>query len=175
MDEGNPKLVGRYLRLSVICFAIGALSLVLIWGLCSKPTILWFGFDEETARIGRSYAVPYMFNRTLYGIDMCLQKFLVFHGYENYCLVSQAIQFSTQAVLVLFLAGVAGSRSLPAIGWWQAFGMLAFASANFSLVVSRGWLKSYWGGSFDVQALKVRFGNIFSPTHHGCFDFKWIL
>jgi hypothetical protein len=149
----------------VICFTIGALALVLIWGLCSKSTILWFGFDEETARIGRSYAVPYMFNRAIYGIDMCLQKFLVFQGYENYSLVSQTIQFSTQAVLVLFLAGVAGSRSLPAIGWWQAFGMLAFASANFRRAVSRGWLKSYWKGPFDAQALKVRFGIKFGrPT-----------
>jgi hypothetical protein len=54
---GEKKLAGEYVQIAVIISQIMYLPQMVFWMFFMKDLILWFGFSDETAEIGYSYAI----------------------------------------------------------------------------------------------------------------------
>ena len=51
----NYKLVGQYVQLSMIFYVVCYIPFIFIWWAYIPSILLWFGFDAETAQIGKEY------------------------------------------------------------------------------------------------------------------------
>jgi Na+-driven multidrug efflux pump len=160
----NNLLVGRYMQIGIIFYILGSLPGVLIWSFLTDETVLWFGFDEETASLAQGYAFPYLAIELFSGIDGCLHEFLDITDHEKYSTVVQILHFALQTIAVIVLATAGGTKDLMLIGTAQAYIGLMMMVANYAIVLYNGWLDDYWGGLALTLSLKV------SPDRYSMLD-----
>jgi hypothetical protein len=151
---GNTQLVGQYMQLAMGFYALGAIPIIVLWSIMAEPAILWFGFDEETARIGQGYAYSYTVIELISGIDECLHVYLDCFDHEYYSTVVQVLEILAQLVVVIVLPA-AGYKDLILIGVAQVGVSLFMAVGNFVFVSYRGWLDDIWEGLTKTNAFKV--------------------
>lgn len=152
---GNSKLVGEYMQLSILFFVLGCIPVTIFWAFVTHEAVLWFGFDEQTARIGQAFAIPYNLYQMVLGINHCLQSFLIFTDHEWYCLSSQGVAFVLQVATLMIAVGFANVNDLGLVGYVQCLTTLTFVSANFAVVIYRGWMDKYWDGFAISWSLRV--------------------
>jgi hypothetical protein len=151
----NKKLVGQYLQLSILFYTLGGIPVVLVWSLWAESVISWLGFDEETARLGQAYAIPFNLKAMVLGINLCLNEFLLFANHETYSTISQTIQFVTQLIPIVLIATMTNLRDLSTIGYIQLCVAMIYLSGNWIFVLYQGWLQDYWEGLCHSWAMKV--------------------
>jgi Na+-driven multidrug efflux pump len=151
---GNEVLAGRYLQLGTILFIIGSVPSLILWAFLTEEAVLWFGFDEEAARIGQSYAYPYLATLIFEGIDDCLHEFLDVMDHEKYSTVVQIIKYVAEAMSVVVMA-TTGQVDLALIGVVQAFIAFIMTVVNFAFVLYKGWLDDHWEGLALTFSLTV--------------------
>jgi Na+-driven multidrug efflux pump len=150
----NDVLVGRYLQLGTMLYIIGSIPSLILWSFLTEEAVLWFGFDEETARIGQSYAYPVLATLFFEGIDDSLHEFLDVMDHEKYSTVMQIIKYVTEAVAVIVMA-TTGQADLALIGVVLAFIAFIMMVVNFAYVLYKGWLDDYWEGLALTFSLTV--------------------
>jgi hypothetical protein len=74
-DNSSFK-AGRYLQLSLILFVIGSLPVIIMWSCYMDRLLIFFGFDEDIAEIGRLFVIPYSVAELFAGISIGLQYML---------------------------------------------------------------------------------------------------
>jgi hypothetical protein len=155
----NKQLVGQYLQLSIIFYTLGGIPVVVMWSIWAESVITWLGFDTETARIGRLYAIPFNIKAILLGINLCLNEFLLFTHHETYSTISQTIQFVTQLIPIVVIATLTTTKSpfrdLTTLGYIQLCVALLYLTCNWIFVLYQGWLNEYWEGLCHSWAMKV--------------------
>jgi Na+-driven multidrug efflux pump len=156
--------VGRYLQLSMIFYIVGSLPGIIIWPFLTDDTVLWFGFDEETARIAQGYAYPFLAIGIFNGINDCVHNFLDIMDYEKYSTVCQLLHFGCQTLVVIIMAA-AGSKDLVMIGIAQAFIACITMISNLAFVLYKGWMDPYWEGFFLTLSLRVSLGEACGLFH----------
>ena len=153
---GNYKLVGEYMQLSILFFVLGCIPVTIFWAFITHEAILWFGFDETTAKIGQAFAIPYNLYQLVLGTNNCLQAFLIFTDREWYSLKSQAAVFVLQVSTLMIAVGFANINDLGLVGYVQCLTTLIFVTGNFAVVIYRGWMDKYWDGFAISWSLSVR-------------------
>lgn len=63
MGRHNYKLVGQYVQLSMLFYVISYIPFIILWWVYMPSLLLWFGFDAETAEIGKEYTQVRRSNR----------------------------------------------------------------------------------------------------------------
>jgi hypothetical protein len=154
---GNDQLVGQYMQLAMVFYALGAIPVIILWSLVTEEAVLWFGFDQETARIGQGYAYSYTVIELIRGVGYCLHSFLDFSDHEYYSTVVQVSDIVGQLVVVIVLP-VSGCKDLVLIGIAQVAVTLFMTVGNFVYVTYRGWLDDVWEGLVKTNAFKVSNG-----------------
>lgn len=66
----------QYVQLSMELYIIFSIPFLILWYFLTEDTLLLLGFDHETAKIGKSFAVPYMFYTLLEGVLECIHGLL---------------------------------------------------------------------------------------------------
>ena len=155
--SGNTQLIGQYWQLAVGFYALGAIPIIVLWSFLAEPAILWFGFDEETARIGQGYAYSYTVMELIGGIDDCLHIYLDCFDHEYYSTFFSVFH-GLAHVLVVIVVPAMGYKDLVVIGVVQVFLSLFMAIGNFCYTTYRGWLDDAWEGLFKTNAFKVSDG-----------------
>ena len=155
LGAGKDRLVGQYIQLGAILYVVGCIPIVLLWSFLAEDTILWLGFDSETARIGQGYMVAYSIIETIDGVEDCLHSYLDFSDHEYYSTAFSLIGYSSDLLLFLSM-GVFGQHDLVKIGIIQIFMQIFILVLNFAIVSYKGWIdEDVFEGLFKTNAFKV--------------------
>jgi hypothetical protein len=151
-DSGNETLAGEYLQVGIFLFSISSIPVILLWSLGTAEAIRWFGFDDETARIGQGYAYSFVFAEVVRGVDECLHVLLSFKGHDYYSTVTHTLSHSTKPFAILLMVN---QKNLAATGALQLAMALCMTIGNFRLVNHKGWLNDCWDGFVGRWAIVV--------------------
>ncbi|KAL3909626.1 MAG: hypothetical protein SGILL_008014, partial [Bacillariaceae sp.] len=152
---GNDLLVGRYLQIGLFFYTIMTIPGVFIWALLTEETVLWFGFDEETASMSQDYAYTLLIYMFVQGLFDCFSEFLNTLDHEKYatCFTIASAVVETVAIVVIAVLGV---TDLVVVGLVQvAVGILVMI-INLLIMFYKGWMDNYWQGLFQTNGLKDR-------------------
>lgn len=166
---GNDLLVGRYMQLGLIFYTIGSLPGILIWTFYTKQTVLWFGFDEETAIIAQNYAYPFLAGTLFHATGEVMDAYLEIKGHER---ISMWVELGSQTIATLSVLAMAmmGLKDMFLIGTIQVTVDLLLTAVFVVYVLYKGWLDECWEGLAQTSGLKVVTGRIcgfytFHPTN----------
>jgi hypothetical protein len=103
-ESCNAFKAGRYLQLSLILFVFGSLPFIVMWSLCMDELLIFLGYDDEMAEIGRLFAMPYTLTYLFCGLCTGLHFMLDVIGHEVESTIMTALaEIVTTSVLALFL------------------------------------------------------------------------
>ena len=149
----NNLMVGRYMQLAIVFYLLTALPSAIFWAFFTDDAVLWYKFDEETAKMAQWYIYATLPGYATYGIDAVLYELLNTVGYEGYStrftIVTSVIH---TGVVVALLYG--GLTELYILGLLETFSDVFCLALNFGILVRRGWLDPYWEGLFSTNGLK---------------------
>ena len=149
----NNVMVGRYMQLAIIFYMITALPGAVLWGFCTDDVVMFFKFDEETARMAQLYIYSTLPGYATGGIDAVLYEFLNTIGYESYAtwftLIASCIHTGL-AIGMLYL----GVTDLYVLGMFETASDIICLAVNFTILVRNGWLDPYWKGLFKTNGLR---------------------
>lgn len=151
------KLCGQYVQMALLLYLIFSVPFMFLWFFKTEDALLWLGFEEGTAEIGRDFARVYIFAVLVEGISETLHGLLDVIELENYSTVMGIAEDVLAFVLVL-LAVVFGSPELYQIGLIHLFIGLFFLVLNVLVISWRGWFKPYLPGmlySFSLTNYKA--------------------
>jgi Na+-driven multidrug efflux pump len=148
-------MVGRYLQLGLIFYTIMTVPGVVIWAIFTEDTVLWFGFDDDTAIIGQKYAYTLLLYLFVKGILRCFAEFLNTLDHERYATVFTVVATAVES-LALVVVCLMGVKDLVVVGLVQAaIGCIALV-VNVAIVLRKGWLEPYLEGFVRTNGLKDR-------------------
>ena len=150
---GNKLLIGRYMQLGIIFTIILSIPGIIIWSICAKDAVMWFGFDEETAIIGQNYVYPLLVGIIFDGPIGVLESFLEFMGHERYTTFMIVLLCGLETV-GLMVAAFLGVKDLLVVGFIQVGIGLLVSLLNLWFVLYKGWLDGYWEGLTMTNGLK---------------------
>ena len=153
--SGNDLLVGRYLQIGTIFYAIFQIPGFIFWSFYMYETVIWFGFDEETAVITQNYSYSILLYLMVDGINECLLTFFEVVDHEKYAMIFAVVRSIIFCCSIISMAA-SGVTSMVAIGLAQSFIELTLMFINIIFVVNQGWLDDYWEGCFKTIGLKDR-------------------
>lgn len=150
----NNKLTGEYLQLALIFYFAFSIPFIILWSVISDDVMLLFGFDETTAEMGRSFAVPYVWAWLFKGLTGCLHSILDVFDRE---VVSTAVVGLCEiaTMLSVLFAALFWDPSLQTIGLLYLMVSIAGMLLTIVLVGVRGWFRPYYCGLFHSCALRV--------------------
>jgi hypothetical protein len=149
----NDLLVGRYMQLAILFYTITALPGAVFWSVFTDSAVMWYKFDEETARMAQLYVYATMPGYLTYGIDAVFYEFLNTVGYERYSTWFTFIGSCTHTgIIVAMLYG--GVTDLYVLGLFETCSDIFLLAVNFTILVRRGWLDPYWEGLWYTNGLR---------------------
>jgi hypothetical protein len=157
LGADKEKLLGQYIQLGAVLYAIGCIPIVILWAFFAEECILWLGFDAETARIGQGYMVAYSIVETIEGVEDCLHAYLDITDHEWFSLAFSLAGYTSELLLFL-LMGIFGEHDLIKIGIIQCFMQLFTFLLMFAVVSYKGWIEDdVFEGAFKTNAFKVSY------------------
>jgi Na+-driven multidrug efflux pump len=142
---GNDVLVGRYMQLGFIFYTLATIPGLILWSSFTEDVVMWFGFDEETARIAQGYAYPLLAMGFFEGAGEVLDAYLEFMDHERFAMFMTILAAIAESLVVLFMA-LAGIKDLVLVGIVQALISFLIMVAIISFVLYKGWLDDVWEG-----------------------------
>jgi len=148
-------LAGRYVQISMVLTAVGYIPGVVLWCTAMESAILWFGFDEETARLGQSFAYVSLSNEIILGVCEVLEEYLAVAGYEKFLAILGFVEeLCYTGLLVAF--PLLGVKDLVIIAIAQTFVSVCFIIGLVTYVLYKGWLDDIWEGMAKSNGFKDR-------------------
>jgi MatE len=167
VGAGNRTLAGQYIQIATIAYTVCYIPIFIFWMLLIGDTISWFGFDDETRKIGEEYTMLFLFARFLHGVGDSLHSLLDVIGFENY---STFFIFGQEMISLAMIAVVAtrpNTTTLRLIGLVyiakEALGLVV----NTAIIVCNGWFDRYLEGLVGKLGIlvsglfKIRACNLF--------------
>jgi hypothetical protein len=166
---GNTQLIGQYWQLCTGFYTLGAFPIIILWSFLAEPAVLWFGFDEETARIGQGFAYSFTIFEWVGGFQDPLHTYLDCFDHEYYSTVVVVLESLVHVAMVVVVPA-AGYKDLVVIGFVQLGVSVIISACTFAHVTHKGWLDDIWEGLFHTNAFKVSVTSIHSamdkPGNH---------
>ena len=151
------KLCGQYVQMSLLLYILFSIPFMCIWWVHTENVLLWFEFDEETARIGQDFAKVCVFSGLVEGISETFHGLLDVVGLENYSTVIGIAEDILDFVVVL-QAAVFSSPELYHIGLIHVCIGFLILVVNLSVIYWKGWFNKYADGllfSFSLTNYKA--------------------
>lgn len=152
--SGNDILVGTYLQIGIIFYAVFQIPGFILWSSCMYNTVIWFGFDEETATITQNYTYSILLYTMVEGINECFLTFFDVADHEKYAMIFSVIRAFILAGSLIAMA-LSGVTDMVAIGLAQSLIETTLMFVNIIFVVNQGWLDDYWEGFVKTSGFKV--------------------
>lgn len=147
------------MQLGFIFYTLATLPGLIIWSLYTEDTVMWFGFDEETAKLAQGYAYPLLAMSFFEGAGEVLDAYLEFMDHERFAMFMTILAAAAESLVVILMA-LAGLKDLVLVGIVQALISFLIMIAIISFVLYKGWLDDVWEGIAlswglsDKQAVK---------------------
>lgn len=150
----KPRLAGKYVQIATLLYMLFYIPFALIWACYLGAAIRWFGFDEETVRIGHQYGYVLLVDLFIDGVGEAIHGLLDVSGFANWSTFIGALE-EVIAFLTILVWALLGSPTLLMVGIVQ-FGMgVVFLSANVIIIWRNGWFHQFRGGMIETWALAV--------------------
>jgi len=149
----NFLLVGRYMQIGVFFYMLTALPGAVFWAFYTDDAVLWYKFDEETAKMAQLYVYATLPGYFTYGIDAILYELLNTVGREKYCTYFTVVSSCIHTGIVAFLL-YGGVTDLYVLGMFETASQIICLIINFGILVHKGWLDPYWEGIFNTNGLR---------------------
>lgn len=146
------KLCGQYVQMALLLYIFFSIPFMCLWWAQTENVLLWFGFDEETAEIGRDFARVCIFSMLVEGISETFHGLLDVIGLENYSTVIGIAEDVLDFVIVLQVA-IFTTPELYHIGMVHLFMGLLFLVVNLGVIYWKGWFKPYMSGLTGSNSL----------------------
>ena len=170
----NNLMVGRYMQIAVFFYTITALPGAILWCFCTERAVLWYKFDEETAKMAQIYFYSTLPGYATYGVDAVLYELLNTVGYESYCTTFTVISSSIHTGIVLGML-YGGVKDLYVLGFIETASDIICLVVNFVYISRKGWLDPYWEGMFKTNGLKDRRAVMNVVNTAIPLSFAWVL
>lgn len=121
------------------------LPFVILWWKFMKPIMLAFGFDAETAQMGKEYTLVYATMEMLNGLGESIHALLDCIDLENYSTLIGVAEEVITFVDILILALVTKPK-LYVIGLIELLVAFIFIGVNIGSIAYRGWFEPYREG-----------------------------
>lgn len=155
IGTGNLKLAGEYVQIAVLISQFLYIPQLILWLFFIDDFILWLGFNEQTAKMGYSYAVVVLF-RGLFGyVSSGLHSLLEVNGHEEITAIATVLQSIVESVTILSVA-ISFHPSLWTVGViFFAIDVIVFIGLII-FVRRKGILDDYITGLVGVPAWRNR-------------------
>ena len=141
----HNNLCGQYVQMALLLYVFLSIPCMTIWWTRTEAMVLWFGFDEETALIGRDYARVSVFSYLVAGISETLHGLLDVIDLENYSTVMGVSEDILGFVVILQVA-MFGSPELYHVGLIHLGMGALFLILNISVITWKKWFAPYMTG-----------------------------
>jgi len=149
----NNLMVGRYMQLAMIFYLITAIPGAIFWYFYTEKAVLWYKFDEETAKMAQLYYFATVPVYATYGIDAVLYELLNTVGHEKYSTWFTVISSCIHTGIVIGMLYL-GVTDIYYLGLFESVSAIISLIVNFTFIVRSGWLNSYWEGLFKTNGLR---------------------
>lgn len=154
------RLAGKYVQIATVLYLVSYIPFGIIWAIYIGDAIEWFGFDEETVRIGHQYAYLLIIDYLVDGFKEAIHALLDVCGCENYSTAIGAAEELAGFFLVLTWA-LLGAPSLVlnplfTIGVIHFTVAIFFLFLNILIIWRYGWFQLYMEGMIGTCALSDR-------------------
>lgn len=153
---GKKKLAGQYVQIATICYSLCFIPIFVIWSFYAGDVVRWFGFDEETVKIGEDFALLFLFSEFLDGLNDSVHGLLDTIGLEVYSTVFICTQEILSVLAMLMVGLYSGTSTLQLVGVVMIGEDALALVVNIALIVWNGWFDRYLEGLVGGFALLVR-------------------
>jgi Na+-driven multidrug efflux pump len=153
----NEKLTGEYVQLAMILTIVSTIPFLFLWSFVTDDLMKLLGFDETTAAIGQSFALPFMFSKMIQLLTLCLHTVMDVHDLEVQSTMVAVTGDVGELVAVLIFA-LFWSPTLQEIGFVFVIAEMLALLATVAIIGLKGWFSPFYGGFFRSFSLKVRCG-----------------
>lgn len=160
IGANSPNLTGIYFQLALELYILISIPIIIMWYFLVEDTFYLLGFDEETAQIGKSFAIPFMFGYMVRGVLKCVHSLLDVTGRQLVSTILVAVWEGTYTISLLIYA-LYWSPTLEAVGLLYLIILCFMLWANVTLIIMKGWYAPYYSGMFGTFALTVRSDRIY--------------
>lgn len=153
---GNRELAGAYVQIVTLLYTAFFIPFMILWAVYIDAALRWFGFDEETVRIGQQYCYILIVDLLFDGLGEAIHGLLDVGGLEQFSTLIGATE-EICAFLTLLLVALYGNAGpgLVTVGLIQ-FGLgMVFLVLNIFIIYWKGWFKPYEKGMTGTFALRV--------------------
>jgi hypothetical protein len=150
-ERVNAFKAGRYLQLSMILYVLGSLPFIVIWSNSMGQVLLFLGYDDKTAEIGRLFATPYALASLFGGLCTGLHFMLDVIGHEvESTILTGVAEAGTTSVLALYLCWkfLFPTASLVDMGYVYLTCKLLYLLILCMVIQRQKWLNDYAEGLF---------------------------
>jgi O-antigen/teichoic acid export membrane protein len=151
----NEKLTGQYVQLAMILTVASTIPFIFLWSFVTDDLMKLLGFDETTAEIGQSFAVPFMFAKMIHLLTRCLHTVMDVNDLEVQSTIVAVTGDVGELVAVLIFA-LFWSPTLQDIGFVFVVAETLALLATVALIGFKGWFRPFYAGFFRTLSLKVR-------------------
>ena len=152
--SGNDLLVGRYLQIGIVFGILFQIPGFILWSVYMYDTIIWFGFDEQTAIIAQNYAYSILLYLMAETINECILAFFDVIDHEKYVTIFSMIRACVSSGVLVAMASF-GVSNMVAIGLARTLVEITLLFANIIFVVNQGWFDDFSVGLVKTFGLKV--------------------
>jgi len=154
VGSGNNYLAGQYVQIAGLVYFCGSFPLMFVWMYTVEPILLWFGMDEATASIGKSFVVYEVVSIAIDSLGECVEGLLEVTDHESFCVIKDIV-FGFLNVMFIAMTLV----MMPECELWVVAVIhiiFAFLSVVFMVgfATKQGWLRPFTGGMLKSIAFK---------------------
>lgn len=154
LGAGNNKLVGQYFQLAIIMDTVLFIPIIVMWYFFMATVLEWFGFDEETVRIGAEFSKIYVVTELLEGCSEIVDDLLDITGKELYSTIVSSIS-DLLTTLCILAVSLSKHSSLTNIGYVLFVAEVLSLIFDTTIIAWRGWFDPYLSGIVGSFSLTV--------------------
>ena len=150
----NYHAVGQYVQLATVCYTLGQIPFIFIWGYFMKDIVLLFGFNEETAELAARFVwvvLPEHISKE--GVQNVLMELLEVTDHEVYASVFRCVE-AVADLLLSWLALAYFEADLIFVGLVCLGNSLLFTLLNVMISGRCGWLDEFEDGILRSNAFR---------------------
>lgn len=152
----NNVLTGQYVQMTVIISTALYIPIFIFWYFMIKPTMSWFGLDQETVDVGQDFAILLLLSSLIHGLDESVHALLDCIGCENYS-TSFASLTEVFVTVGVYLEARKETATLQGLGYVYVGVHGVALVLNVILVLWNGWIDPYLEGIIGTFSLRVSF------------------
>jgi len=168
IGAGNKILSGQYVQLAILFFTAFYIPLLIMWDFIIEDLIVFLGFDQESAQIGKAFAMPYLFGEFIKGVSNCIHAVLdvTDHAFASTFLTSAGDILKTLVLLTAILLD--HQLTLRQAGFFYVLSDSVMFVFSALFIHRKRWISEFYSGLFGTFAGRVSHEDVHMRKNFDC-------